>query len=390
VGKGDHAALDYKMKFISENKIEKIVIASRLSFNQTREIGNKFKYIPASTYFADEKPISNLFDVSGEGKNKIIKLKKNYKDLMMELPKLGVKSLVPIKGFISSTNEDLIKLIKDHLKDFFIYENFGCRQNKGFGCFSINSINDKSLVYNIEELLKNSYDSVFKYNGETGDIFSIVSSQYKLLKSGHDRNSTYAKSKLFIYFANRNIRWEKRWMKRQFELNKDSLDLNYFLKTKNVPPRNTNSEPVDIDFRNRTSDNLHPNNNNISYRYVRALLGLAEQYEFQTNSRYGEKIVFKIGNDICEIKRFKSPIVFKIIDDSIYLCVEKLSARICKEFLDKEIPVSIRVKRRNDLLNTPNHNIIPSLKIPKSFNVEEFIENAIKSIQDKKFDFKKL
>ncbi|MCD8263198.1 MAG: hypothetical protein LUD02_02780 [Tannerellaceae bacterium] len=58
-----------------------------------------------------------------------------------------------------------------------------------------------------------------------------------------------------------------------------------------------------------------------NYAYIRALLGLADHFEFQTEQR-GLKASINIDN-LCDdpkkkIKRFQSPIFHKIIDDKIF------------------------------------------------------------------------
>jgi hypothetical protein len=90
---------------------------------------------------------------------------------------------------------------------------------------------------------------------------------------------------------------------------------------------------------------------NYTYMYVRAVLGLAEQFEFVTTDR-NVKIIAKVEvlslntterND--DVQRFASPLLFKVFEDNIYLVVN-----------EKECPLEqLRVRFKLSLKNAPNH-----------------------------------
>jgi hypothetical protein len=191
-----------------------------------------------------------------------------------------------------SFNKKVLELIKNVLPYVFVYENFGTRQSKGFGSFTPETFNfgekDEKYNYNIETILKKKYNVFYKKIGDLSDI----QKDYSLLKSGENFRD-YKKSELMKYMFDKEIRWEKAILKQKL---KEKYPL-YYKQLKGNNDRSLHSEIKE-------------------YRYVRALLGLAEHIEFRLKEP-NKKIVFKISND--SIERFQSPIQFKIIDNKIYL-----------------------------------------------------------------------
>ena len=195
-----------------------------------------------------------------------------------------------IKVEFFSFNTIIMKYIKNFFEEFMLITNFGARSTKGYGSFSKDS-------KNIETILKKYYPIVFKViNPNINKWETTVDTLHKKLKSGINFKSYY-KSLLFQYMCTRRIRWEKRKIKQEFP---------QLAQSKN------GHAPIDC-------------NQQLNFRYIRAMLGLAGINEYQ-----GKQVV-TITHKEKEIDRFASPIIYKIIDNNIYL----LGNRSYEKIMDK-------------------------------------------------------
>ncbi|EYE66058.1 hypothetical protein M127_4705, partial [Bacteroides fragilis str. S6L5] len=173
------------------------------------------------------------------------------------------------------------------------------------GSFTVEYINNQKNICNVEDTLKENFAFVYKkkialsrqstldfiyiYN----QIFSTIKKDYQILKSGYNFRNEYIKSLLFCYFVSKypNYRWEKRKMKQ-------------LIKARGYELKGDHSPISGI----RENDNSwnDPNPNGYNYAYIRAILGLAEQYEFQLETPY-QKAIVKIKSANNCISRYKSP-----------------------------------------------------------------------------------
>lgn len=236
----------------------------------------------------------------------------------------GIKAGELKKQFSFTSNIKLIiksyfKELIDHLEnqifsDFFTLYNFGTRTSKGFGGFIVIKDNgnlptqiefEKLLISQFKIVYKNTrnIDNYVDYSTDHKRLFSKIDEAYKQLKSGLQRSPSMMRT----YFNNLSpsIEWEKS-------------------KTSEVLKAKV-SEKVKVDKRH----------NNIYY--VRALLGLAENYEYD---KLGVK--FKIthdqvaGNDEnSKIQRFPSPITVKIYNNTFYFCISQFSINSLDEIADQ-------------------------------------------------------
>ncbi|MFH1118200.1 MAG: hypothetical protein V1775_00145 [Bacteroidota bacterium] len=220
-------------------------------------------------------------------------------------------------GFFQPDN-----FFQENLITFFLLNNFGCRNGKGFGSFTLSSFNQTliSVTDNISHFKSIANDGLFRlrykdylsFNSiEPSDIFQIIDYYSKRLKTGinytrHDRKNKlctgeYKKSFLFNYIKTNT--WEKRWLKEKFI---------------NLSPE-------------VASEKLEP-------KFTRALFGLTDKYSFMDKSKLKSctcyqgstkvahpfKFEIKVHSD--EIDRIPSPIIYKplIIGDStlIFLLIE--------------------------------------------------------------------
>ncbi|BDU50903.1 hypothetical protein [Haliovirga abyssi] len=303
-------------KFIKESKVLKDYIPISQKQLQIRgtEIKSKIDKFIKESYLKDEFkelfydtkeiveknfPVNNKTEI-GKYKLKVIK-KNSYEVYDIKNTSYFGESIaffysdreIEIEFF--SFDKKVLELIKNVLPYVFVYENFGTRQSKGFGSFTPEeykfSIEDKyfEYKYEVDEIIRKNYNLYF--TKEDNEPLKYVNNFYNILKSGKNFRG-YKKSKIVEYIGE-NYRWEKAILKQKL---KEKYPL-YYEQLKGDNDRSFHSEIKE-------------------YRYVRALLGLAEHIEFGLKEN-NKKIAFKISND--SIERFQSPIKFKIIDNKIYL-----------------------------------------------------------------------
>ena len=347
VGKGEHPALNYKMKIEGLGDKEEFLLASYISSKNVDLLKTKIKGInvlSSTPYFAQEKE-------NGE----LIKGRRKWDDIKCK----GVK-YDNVKIEIFSLTDTLVDYIGNFIQSFFISTNFGTRQSKGFGFFTVNEIIISNKEQNIrlslqdeEKLLKDNYKVCYKkelrdvsYN----NIFSTISEDYRLLKSG--KNKPYAKSKLMLY----GLKSKKRWDKKFFKENVNEIYLN------------ENEEFYKLlDSHSSASKSLNVDE---EYYYLRALLGLAGQYEFLLDNPPAPNKKLLISVDGGDIERFKSPICFKVFGGALYLVANTIS----EDILNKEFRFYVNIQGDNgykdDLIDETLHT-------PEHFDIIGFLEFAM-------------
>ena len=217
---------------------------------------------------------------------------------------------------------------------------------------------------------------VFKYNRNDFvnnglNFYTIISRSWRILKSGS--NTPYRKSRVFKYMFNNGMRWDKRKFKvKLFELINNPVITN--LEFKHILLVN-NNEPIDVSEFEEEEDETNgyysyddnPDYED-SYFFGRALLGLAEHYEFRTNQN--DRIYqFKVKSD--SIDRFKSPVTFKVFDNQIFVFVGLLP----KAILDATFTFDLVVK------NPLTHTVVTSIDdftempTPKHFSLDRFFKS---------------
>lgn len=267
----------------------------------------------------------------------------------------GLLLFKDIKVKVFSYNEKLVQLVGKVLPYVFVFENFGARQGKGFGSFAPLSMS------------KDKYENILKLNGNTvvyykkvknaESVLKQINRDYNLLKSGFNFKSSYRKSNLFLYVNRKNIKSEKAMIKSQ--LKEKHVDIYKSLKGDNERYKRSNL-------------------NNYKYRYVRAMLGLAEHFEYQTN-RQGEKINIQICDKDQTIERFKSPIQFKVFENNIYLIINDIPEEMySREFIFK---LGKTIKKDRGKIQGINPNFL-TIRTPSKdeFDLCDFIETEIGSL----------
>lgn len=156
------------------------------------------------------------------------------------------------------------------------------------------------------------------------------------------------------YYDEKEIRWEKKYFKQQITGKfKNNRGETYRLK----------------DFHRKVKYN-----NQGTPRFVRAVLGLPGQYEFilenpPLNDPKNKLIVTVDGGE--EIKRYKSPITFKVINGYIYI----IGNSVNPEILNKKFKFFVNIDKDNNYKNVS----IGSLYTPSTFNLKDFMAYAMKS-----------
>ena len=236
------------------------------------------------------------------------------------------KMLVTAKGLIELNIRcyigDLLAVIDECLMTFFLTENFGTRQDKGFGSYVL-CLDDKGTLYEHEAnetMLQYWYKAkqkeiyCIRYKSQTPALKMLadIDILYKLLKSGINVNGVYLKSYLREYFVGKNIDWEKKSLKQHGI----------------VPAVYSNPAYAPTPLRDKE-------------RYVRGLFGVGDvQQWFSADSKHERikeekngktgyrKEKIRIKSDSNEIKRVPSPLTFKIIGNVIYILIGDIDPRV--------------------------------------------------------------
>ena len=221
--------------------------------------------------------------------------------------------------------------IEKYFAEFLLTTNFGTRQSKGFGSFYIDP---KDPNYQPPfDVLKQSLPFFLYFKHKSNNVSDDISVIYNLMKSGinHPRfDDVYFRSFLTQYFHGLNIGNEK-----------------HFIKEKFFSPR------VRI-----KSDGLEK-------RYIRAMLGVAGGVKFYDRERRGN---IQFISDT--IDRFKSPILFKVVDDYVFIIPTAMPE---KELFDSTFYFINTFNSRGRIIE----NKYP-IKTPDHFDLKDFLSKYTK------------
>lgn len=252
----------------------------------------------------------------------------------------------------------LKKHIEKDIISFFEITNFGTRQSKGFGSFTITKkiIDSKEIEvkYNnttyktyFDVSLNNKYEWFNKYKDASNQIvllYKAIRSGINLKTRGQD-DQFYFKSLMFLYAKNLNIQWEKKTIKERFSLNQQTS--------------RPKSEPL--------------NYNSDSKKLMKDLLGLSSEESWQSYTAIIKKkeAIFnertedweeKINN--LQFERFKSPILFKPI-------LNNNNLRVYIYLNQKELDFALGINKDFIVRNEENTFHI---KFPDSFSLNNFFD----------------
>lgn len=186
----------------------------------------------------------------------------------------------------SSEHEKLLELIDEELPSFLSKTNFGTRQTKGYGSFYIKKTDQDTD----KELEPSGADYFFTINATDMPMaLESLADFYSVLRAGINNKGLYIKSALFKYLKNDNLQWDKKTIKEKYY---SASDKSRELVAHEIEPSSQKEALLFVVPGSKTM--------------YKELLGLSTLETWQK----GE---VSRKHDREEIKRFKSPILFKPI-----------------------------------------------------------------------------
>lgn len=267
--------------------------------------------------------------------------------------KYFVESKGGVSGTIFCDDPDLIEILRKHLYNFFQRENFGTRQNKGFGSFQITEIDGSQPSF----VNPSSYVFKITINAELDTLWEHIDLFYKTLRSGInmklDRGATdklYFKSLLFQYAKKKNHQWDKR---------KIRLDLfRNHPKFQEVERKRTDKDGT-VQYSNGTP------------MLYRDMLGLSSSQDWLSYRATVTK-----DSVTGSIERYKSPITFKPFRQTNGWEVYIIPGEIPSEM--KNAGFKIEAGSKSTILSTPDFDLGDYLKFAFSyFNDDRTLEDYV-------------
>lgn len=207
---------------------------------------------------------------------------------------------------------ELLTFIDEHIRGFFMMHNFGTRQRKGFGSFTVDistKPNEPKGFDLVGKYCPNAYYCKLGNDVNADALLDAVWVISAFLRSGFNRGEgNYVRGFVFRYFQREKnpLANDKAFVKQQV--------------LHNVYNEATRGE------------HLHPYGNNVRYRYVRGLLGTNENSRFCRNPRGGtreDRTVHNIYIHSAEgVERFPSPLLFKPIGKFVFILPQKMPDKI--------------------------------------------------------------
>lgn len=207
---------------------------------------------------------------------------------------------------------ELLTFIDEHIRGFFMMHNFGTRQRKGFGSFTVDISTEPNATKGFDLVGKycpNAYYCKLDGNVNADALLDAVWVISAFLRSGFNRGEgNYVRGFVFRYFQRE---------KNPLANDKAFVKQNVLHNVYNEATR---------------GEHLHPYGNNVRYRYVRGLLGTNENSRFCRAPR-GEtredRTVHNIYIHSAEgVERFPSPLLFKPIGKFVFILPQKMPDEI--------------------------------------------------------------
>lgn len=295
VGDGSQQSFDYMMRITpNSEQVERTHSIERAIARAEHRPPNANLHEIHKNYFGNMASGNNIQDTIRE----TFKESLFYKDGLT----LTIRCFIP----------ELLTLIDEHIRGFFMMHNFGTRQRKGFGSFTVDIRTEPNAPKGFDLVGKycpNAYYCKLNDNVSADALLDAVWVISAFLRSGFNRGEgNYVRGFVFRYF--------------QREKNPLAND-KAFVKQKVL--RNVYNEAT-------RGEHLHPYGNNVRYRYVRGLLGTNENSRFCRDPR-GEtredRTVHNIYIHSAEgVERFPSPLLFKPIGKFVFILPQKVPDEI--------------------------------------------------------------
>ena len=295
VGDGSQQSFDYMMRITpNSEQVERTHSIERAIARAEHRPPNASFHEIHKNYFGNMASGNNIQDTIRE----TFKESLFYKDGLT----LTIRCFIP----------ELLTFIDEHIRGFFMMHNFGTRQRKGFGSFTVDistKPNEPKGFDLVGKYCPNAYYCKLDGNVNADALLDAVWVISAFLRSGFNRGEgNYVRGFVFRYFQREKnpLANDKAFVKQQV--------------LHNVYNEATRGE------------HLHPYGNNVRYRYVRGLLGTNENSRFCRAPR-GEtredRTVHNIYIHSAEgVERFPSPLLFKPIGKFVFILPQKMPDKI--------------------------------------------------------------
>ena len=291
VGDGSQQSFDYMMRITpNSEQVERTQSIERAIARAEHRPPNASFHEIHKNYFGNMASGNNIQDTIRE----TFKESLFYKDGLT----LTIRCFIP----------ELLTFIDEHIRGFFMMHNFGTRQRKGFGSFTVDINTQPNAPKGFDLVRKycpNAYYCKLDDNVSADALLNAVWVLSAFLKSGFNRGEgNYVRGFVFRYFQREKnpLANDKAFVKQQV--------------LHNVYNEATRGE------------HLHPYGNNVRYRYVRGLLGTNENSRF-CRAPNAHTPVYDIYTHSAEgIERFPSPLLFKPIGKFVFILPQKMPDEI--------------------------------------------------------------
>ena len=291
VGDGSQQSFDYMMRITpNSEQVERTHSIERAIARAEHRPPNANLHEIHKNYFGNMASGNNIQDTIRE----TFKESLFYKDGLT----LTIRCFIP----------ELLTFIDEHIRGFFMMHNFGTRQRKGFGSFTVDistKPNEPKGFDLVGKYCPNAYYCKLDNDVNADALLDAVWVISAFLRSGFNRGEgNYVRGFVFRYF--------------QREKNPLAND-KAFVKQQVL--RNVYNEAT-------RGEHLHPYGNNVRYRYVRGLLGTNENSRF-CRAPNAHTPVYDIYTHSAEgIERFPSPLLFKPIGKFVFILPQKMPDEI--------------------------------------------------------------
>lgn len=295
VGDGSQQSFDYMMRITpNSEQVERTQSIERAIARAEHRPPNASFHEIHKNYFGNMASGNNIQDTIRE----TFKESLFYKDGLT----LTIRCFIP----------ELLTFIDEHIRGFFMMHNFGTRQRKGSGSFTVDINTEPNAPKGFDLVRKycpNAYYCKLDDNVSADALLDAVWVLSAFLKSGFNRGEgNYVRGFVFRYFQR-----EKNPLANDKAFVKQKVLLNVY----NEATR---------------GEHLHPYGNNVRYRYVRGLLGTNENSRFCRNPRGGtreDRTVHNIYIHSAEgVESFPSPLLFKPIGKFVFILPQKMPDEI--------------------------------------------------------------
>lgn len=291
VGDGSQQSFDYMMRITPNSE----------QVDRTQSIERaiaRVEHRPPNASFHEIH--KNYFGNMASGNNIQDTIRKTFKESLFYKDGLTLT----IRCFIP----ELLTLIDEHIRGFFMMHNFGTRQRKGFGSFTVDistKPNEPKGFDLVGKYCPNAYYCKLDNDVNADALLDAVWVISAFLRSGFNRGEgNYVRGFVFRYFQREKnpLANDKAFVKQQV--------------LHNVYNEATRGE------------HLHPYGNNVRYRYVRGLLGTNENSRF-CRAPNAHTPVYDIYTHSAEgVERFPSPLLFKPIGKFVFILPQKMPDEI--------------------------------------------------------------